>query len=90
MDALSECLLGMGPRDRRRLPGMDRHRADVLGVGAMVIAATLRHVGLSGLTVSEWGLREGVILEALALAHIGAPSAWRLPSLNRPLAQPAV
>ena len=72
VDLIADRLLSLGPRDRRRLPGMDRRRADVLGAGALVIAATLRHVGLDGVTVSEWGLREGVILEALALADTGS------------------
>lgn len=82
---IGDRLLSMGPRERRRMAGMDRHRADILGAGAMVIAATLRHVGLTGVTVSEWGLREGVILEALALANIGGP--WNGP-LSAPRPEP--
>jgi exopolyphosphatase/guanosine-5'-triphosphate,3'-diphosphate pyrophosphatase len=65
--ALAELLLATGQRRRRRLPGMDRRRADVLGAGTLVVAALLRHLGLEGVTVSEWGLREGVILEAVEL-----------------------
>ena len=52
------------------MPGMDRHRVDVLGPGALVIARLLRHLGLDGVTVSDWGLREGVILEALGLSTV--------------------
>jgi exopolyphosphatase/guanosine-5'-triphosphate,3'-diphosphate pyrophosphatase len=62
---LSNWLLGAGLRKRRRMPGMDRHRVDMLGAGGLVLASLLGRLGLEGMTVSEWGLREGVILEAL-------------------------
>lgn len=71
IDLIAERLLAMGPQERRQLPGMDRRRADVLGAGALVVGAVLRGAGLDGVTVSEWGLREGVILEALAIADVG-------------------
>jgi exopolyphosphatase/guanosine-5'-triphosphate,3'-diphosphate pyrophosphatase len=94
VEALGELLLVHGPRRRRRMPGMDRHRVDVLGAGTLVLARLLRRLGLGGITVSEWGLREGVILEAVERAPRGpsrrriaeeaqAPAA-RLPGLREP------
>jgi exopolyphosphatase/guanosine-5'-triphosphate,3'-diphosphate pyrophosphatase len=65
VEALGELLLTSRRRRRRRLPGMDRYRVDVLGAGTLVVARLLRRLGLGGITVSEWGLREGVILEAV-------------------------
>jgi exopolyphosphatase/guanosine-5'-triphosphate,3'-diphosphate pyrophosphatase len=53
--------------ERRRTPGLRRDRADLLPTGALVLATTLRELGLRGLRVCDWGLREGVLLEALGL-----------------------
>jgi hypothetical protein len=52
---------------------MDRHRVDVLGAGTLVLARLLRRLDLGEVTVSEWGLREGVILEAAEQAQ-GVPA----------------
>jgi exopolyphosphatase/guanosine-5'-triphosphate,3'-diphosphate pyrophosphatase len=74
LQTVASRLLSMGRSERRRMPGMDRHREDVLGAAALVVAALLRRVGLGGVTVSEWGLREGVILEALGLSTVEVPA----------------
>src|SRR6266481_5862705 len=63
IEALGELLLAEKQRRRCRSPGMDRHRVDVLGAGTLVLIRLLRRLDLGEVTVSEWGLREGVILE---------------------------
>lgn len=68
VDEMSRRLLSAGPGQRRRMPGMDQHRADMLGAGTLVLASLLRRFGYDGLVVSDWGLREGVILESVDLA----------------------
>jgi exopolyphosphatase/guanosine-5'-triphosphate,3'-diphosphate pyrophosphatase len=73
IEALGELLLVEGRRRRCRIPGMDRHRVDVLGAGTLVLARLLRRLDLAEVTVSEWGLREGVILEAAEQAQ-GVPA----------------
>jgi exopolyphosphatase/guanosine-5'-triphosphate,3'-diphosphate pyrophosphatase len=75
VEALGEQLLTSRRRRRRRMPGMDRHRVDVLGAGTLVVARLLRRLGLDGVTISEWGLREGVILEAVQPMGLYEPSA---------------
>ena len=50
---------------RLRMRGMRRGRADLLPTGALVLATVVSELGLPGLTVCDWGLREGVMLEAL-------------------------
>ncbi|HEY7827610.1 MAG TPA: hypothetical protein VIB99_05220 [Candidatus Limnocylindrales bacterium] len=47
-------------------------RARLLPAGAVILEAILAHFGLDGLTVSEAGVREGLVL---AVAHAGV--AWR-------------
>lgn len=51
--------------ERQAMPGMPRRRAASIAWGAAVIDATVRHLGVSRLVVSEWGLREGAILDAV-------------------------
>jgi exopolyphosphatase/guanosine-5'-triphosphate,3'-diphosphate pyrophosphatase len=51
--------------ERMRLPGMSRRRADLVPTGAVILDTVVAALRLRGLTVSDWGLREGVILETL-------------------------
>jgi len=55
--------------ERLRMPGLQKQRADLLPTGAVVLECLANELGLAGFTVSNWGLREGVILEALGLAR---------------------
>lgn len=50
-----------------RIPGMKRSRADLLPTGGVVVDAVMRCLELPELLICDWGLREGVILEALGL-----------------------
>lgn len=54
--------------ERLAMPGMRRQRADLVPTGALVLRTVVEELELPALTVSDWGLREGVILEALALS----------------------
>lgn len=53
--------------ERLEMPGVRRRRADLLPTGALVLTTLCDVLGLDGFTVSDWGLREGVILEHLGL-----------------------
>ncbi|MEX0874976.1 MAG: hypothetical protein WD646_06815 [Actinomycetota bacterium] len=54
------------PRAKRlEIPGMADRRVDVLPAGALVLATLCEQLDLPGITVSEGGLREGLILEAV-------------------------
>jgi exopolyphosphatase/guanosine-5'-triphosphate,3'-diphosphate pyrophosphatase len=52
-------------RARLALPGMQARRAPLLPVGASVLATTATELGVERFVVSEWGLREGAIIDAL-------------------------
>jgi exopolyphosphatase/guanosine-5'-triphosphate,3'-diphosphate pyrophosphatase len=54
--------------ERLRMPGIRRRRADLLPTGALVLLAAAEMLELDGYTLSDWGLREGVLLEALGAA----------------------
>jgi exopolyphosphatase/guanosine-5'-triphosphate,3'-diphosphate pyrophosphatase len=65
LEDLARKLAPMALSDRLTLPGMNRRRAAVLPVGATILAATAAVLGVERYVVSEWGLREGAILNAL-------------------------
>jgi exopolyphosphatase/pppGpp-phosphohydrolase len=46
---------------------MRRRRVDLLPTGALVLATVAETLGLDGYTLTDWGLREGVLLEALGV-----------------------
>jgi exopolyphosphatase / guanosine-5'-triphosphate,3'-diphosphate pyrophosphatase len=56
-------LLEMDDAGRAEVAGLSRQRADHLHIGALVLARTLRALGTTSVTVSDWGLREGVLLD---------------------------
>ena len=60
-DAVAD-LTEVGTAGRARMPGVKSRRADHLHVAAVVLEATLRRVGGATARVSDWGLREGVLL----------------------------
>jgi exopolyphosphatase/guanosine-5'-triphosphate,3'-diphosphate pyrophosphatase len=47
-----------------RLPGSDPSRGDILLAGALILEAVMEGFGLDELIVSEYALREGVLLDA--------------------------
>lgn len=51
---------------RQRLPGLEPGRADVIVAGTCLLAEALDILGFDGLTVTDGGLREGVLLDTLA------------------------
>jgi exopolyphosphatase/guanosine-5'-triphosphate,3'-diphosphate pyrophosphatase len=51
--------------ERRKLDGVDPSRADILVGGGVVLEQVAIAVGATELTISEYALREGVLLDAL-------------------------
>lgn len=51
---------------RAALPCLEPGRADLILPGLAIVAATLARVGCDRLTVSDWGLREGIMADVLA------------------------
>jgi exopolyphosphatase / guanosine-5'-triphosphate,3'-diphosphate pyrophosphatase len=62
---LADQLAALDLRARLALPGMQARRAPLLPVGAAVLATVASELGVGRFVVSEWGLREGAILDAL-------------------------
>jgi len=64
---LAARLSGLDLEARLALPGMQERRALLLPIGAAVISELVAILGLDRLVVSDWGLREGAVLDALGL-----------------------
>ena len=61
---LSDMLARMDLDERKALPGMPARRAAVLPLGACILEAIAEELGVEHYVVSEWGLREGALLDA--------------------------
>ncbi len=60
-----QLLCRLSLEDRRRVPGMDPNRADIILGGAAIILTLMEQLAVERLTVSERGLREGILLDHL-------------------------
>jgi exopolyphosphatase / guanosine-5'-triphosphate,3'-diphosphate pyrophosphatase len=65
IDRLTAWLAALTLAERARLPGLEPARADVIVPGAVVLASVLAGLGLPEATVSDTGLREGILLDAV-------------------------
>jgi exopolyphosphatase/guanosine-5'-triphosphate,3'-diphosphate pyrophosphatase len=75
-DRLAELLrrlAGLPLADRRRVPGLEPARADVIVAGVVVCLAAMDVLGFSVLTVSDGGLREGILLDLLRTGRPPCP-----------------
>ncbi len=75
LDELAERLAALDLGGRLALPGIQARRAPLLPIGAVVLSTLVEHLGLQGLVVSEWGLREGAVIDGLSLPADRRPGA---------------
>jgi exopolyphosphatase/guanosine-5'-triphosphate,3'-diphosphate pyrophosphatase len=64
--ALNELIYELPSWELSRLPGIDARRAELLPAGAAVAEVLMERTGMRELTVSEWGLREGIIISTMS------------------------
>lgn len=55
-------------RERGRIPGLDRGRADLIVAGVLILSEVLSELHIDRMTVSDYALREGVIFDTLEKA----------------------
>ncbi len=72
-DGLARRLARSSHADRLEIPGIDEKRADLMPTGAVVMSTVISRLSLPGLMICDWGLREGVILDALAARAVEQP-----------------
>jgi exopolyphosphatase/guanosine-5'-triphosphate,3'-diphosphate pyrophosphatase len=61
-----ELMRGMRLRDRRRLPGINPSRADIIVGGAAIVETLMEELEIGELTISDRGLRDGLLIDYLA------------------------
>jgi exopolyphosphatase/guanosine-5'-triphosphate,3'-diphosphate pyrophosphatase len=66
LDRVAARVARMSQAERERLPGIDAARAEILLAGAMVLKELLSMLGLEAITVSDYGVREGLVTDYLA------------------------
>ncbi|HVF89390.1 MAG TPA: Ppx/GppA phosphatase family protein [Blastocatellia bacterium] len=62
---LNRRLAKMTARERSRVPGLERGRADIIIAGGLLLETILSEIGAEEITSCDWSLREGVVLDYL-------------------------
>ena len=71
---LTRELASLSLAERLRVPGVDERRAELLPAGGWILTSAAGELGAKRLVHSEWGLREGAVLDALGLADRPTPT----------------
>jgi exopolyphosphatase/guanosine-5'-triphosphate,3'-diphosphate pyrophosphatase len=66
LERLSRRLQRMTLAEREKLPGLDSRRAEIIIAGGMVLAHILEFLEADGITISDFGVREGLIIDYLS------------------------
>jgi exopolyphosphatase/guanosine-5'-triphosphate,3'-diphosphate pyrophosphatase len=69
LDGMIERLCRMTLAERRGLPGLEAGREDIILAGAIICQEIMERTGKQELLVSDWGLREGIVLDQYAKLH---------------------
>jgi exopolyphosphatase/guanosine-5'-triphosphate,3'-diphosphate pyrophosphatase len=67
IDSLTEMLWRSPLAERRTLPGLQPGRVDVIPIGASIASITMKVLGLGRVTVSDRGVRWGLLYERFAV-----------------------
>jgi exopolyphosphatase / guanosine-5'-triphosphate,3'-diphosphate pyrophosphatase len=63
-----DTLAGMSVEERRKVPGLNEGRADIIVAGLAVIAELMARLEVREVAVSRYGIREGLLLETARVA----------------------
>jgi len=80
---LRKRLVGMRLDERLNIPGLDPRRADLAAVGAVLIDTLLESLGADELTLSDFALREGLVLDYIKRNTAHIRTAERYPDVRR-------
>ena len=73
-------------RERRRVSGIEKGRADIIVAGGLLLQSIMSDLGATEITSCDWSLREGVILNYLGRKKDSytSPKIHKLPLLDQP------
>jgi exopolyphosphatase/guanosine-5'-triphosphate,3'-diphosphate pyrophosphatase len=83
LETLRDRLVGLDLDGRLAVPAMKDRRADHVHVAALVLTRVLRRLGVEEVTISDWGLREGLLLDAHGWRDVPDPDALRFGEVER-------
>jgi exopolyphosphatase/guanosine-5'-triphosphate,3'-diphosphate pyrophosphatase len=63
--ALQKTMIKLGPIERRKMPGMNPRRSDIIVAGTAIVIAVMEALERDELVVSERALREGIVVDYL-------------------------
>jgi exopolyphosphatase/guanosine-5'-triphosphate,3'-diphosphate pyrophosphatase len=66
LESLQKRMLAMLEADRKKLPGMNPRRADIIVAGNAVLISALTQLGIPAIVVCERALRDGIIVDLIA------------------------
>ena len=76
-------LVSLTLEQRLRVPGLDPRRADLAAAGAVLLDAILRRLGADELTLCDFSLREGLVLDYIRRHRKQIAQAERYPDVRR-------
>ncbi|MFQ3580332.1 MAG: Ppx/GppA phosphatase family protein [Chloracidobacterium sp.] len=65
LQTLNRRLQRLSHKERRKLPGIDSRRADIIIAGGILLETIFQELNFTQLTTCEWSLREGVVINYL-------------------------
>ena len=71
-DVVKEIVAAPDAKARGELPGLDASRADIILAGAVILEQVMHELDLPEITVSDYALREGVLLDTWRRRHGGS------------------
>jgi exopolyphosphatase/guanosine-5'-triphosphate,3'-diphosphate pyrophosphatase len=74
LQRLNRRLVKMKVKQRSRVPGLEKGRADIIIAGGALLECILSEIGAEQVTSCDWSLREGVILDYLSQVKASAIS----------------
>lgn len=66
LEAVRQRLRRSTMEQRRRMPGLDKRRADIIVAGSIILCTILDELRAKRIVLCEWALREGILLAYLA------------------------
>jgi exopolyphosphatase/guanosine-5'-triphosphate,3'-diphosphate pyrophosphatase len=76
-------LTGRSISERMKLPGLDPRRADLIVAGGVLLDTILRHIDASEITLCDFALREGLVLEYIQRNRKHIAQAGQYPDIRR-------
>ncbi len=64
-ERVHDAVLGSTADERLRFDGLETRRVDLIPAGVVFLATAMELFGFDEMTISEWSLREGILLDAI-------------------------